>query len=98
MRLTLVQLDQTAGDVDRNLDRAESRIREAVDAGADLVALPELFSVGYGKFEAKASPFRASPERIAFWLPARCNLATGMKPTNSMQPPTVARTGFQRNL
>jgi hypothetical protein len=30
-------------------------------------------SVGYGKFEAKASPFRA-----------------GMKPTNSIQPPTMA--------
>jgi hypothetical protein len=28
---------------------------------------------GYGKFEAKASPFRA-----------------GMKPTNSIQPPTMA--------
>jgi len=81
MRLTLVQLDQTAGDVDRNLDRAESRIREAVDAGADLVALPELFSVGYGKFEAKASPFRA-----------------GMKPTNSIQPPSMVYTGFQHNL
>ncbi|RRJ30877.1 MFS transporter [Halocatena pleomorpha] len=35
----------------------------------------------YGKFEAKASPFRA-----------------GMKPTNSIQPPTMAETGFQRNL
>jgi hypothetical protein len=29
--------------------------------------------VDYGKFEAKASPFRA-----------------GMKPTNSIQPPTMA--------
>jgi predicted amidohydrolase len=54
MRLALVQLDQTAGDVDRNLDRAEARIREAVDAGADLVALPELFSVGYFAFERYA--------------------------------------------
>ncbi|RJX49898.1 hypothetical protein DP106_07255 [Halonotius pteroides] len=35
----------------------------------------------YGRFEAKASPFRA-----------------GMKPTNSIQPPTMAQTGFQRNL
>ena len=35
----------------------------------------------YGKFEMKASLFRA-----------------GMKPTNSIQPPTTAQTGFQRNL
>ena len=35
----------------------------------------------YGKYEAKASPFRA-----------------GMRPTNSMQPPAMAETGFQRNL
>ncbi|RLM56715.1 hypothetical protein DVK02_09500 [Halobellus sp. Atlit-31R] len=35
----------------------------------------------YGKFEAKASPFRM-----------------GMKPTNSIQPPTTAQTGFQRDL
>jgi hypothetical protein len=33
----------------------------------------EVDAVDYGKFEAKASPFRA-----------------GMKPTNSIQPPTVA--------
>jgi len=51
--------------------------------GADLAELwnRNRTKTYYGKFEAKASPFRA-----------------GMKPTNSIQPPTMARTGFQRNL
>jgi hypothetical protein len=34
---------------------------------------PPSMAADYGKFEAKASPFRA-----------------GMKPTNSIQPPTMA--------
>ncbi len=54
MKLTLAQLDQTAGDVDGNVDRAADAVAEAAAAGADLVALPELFTVGYFAFESYA--------------------------------------------
>ncbi len=33
--------------VDKNLQRAETGVREAADAGADILVLPELFALGY---------------------------------------------------
>ena len=54
MRLALAQLDQTPGDVDDNVARAERAVADAAARGADLVALPELFSVGYFAFESYA--------------------------------------------
>ena len=52
MRLALAQLDVAAGAVDANLDRAAAAIREAASEGTDLVALPELFDVGFFAFDA----------------------------------------------
>ncbi|MDH5020985.1 carbon-nitrogen family hydrolase [Halobacterium rubrum] len=52
MRLALAQLDVEAGAVDANLGRAEDAIREAAGRDADLVALPELFDVGFFAFDA----------------------------------------------
>ncbi|MFB6123745.1 MAG: carbon-nitrogen family hydrolase [Haloferacaceae archaeon] len=54
MKLALAQLDQTAGDVDGNLARAETAVADAADRGADLVVLPELFTVGYFAFDSYA--------------------------------------------
>ncbi|EJN60082.1 carbon-nitrogen family hydrolase [Halogranum rubrum] len=54
MILTLAQLDQTAGDVNGNLKRAERAVADAAERGADLVALPELFTVGYFAFDSYA--------------------------------------------
>jgi predicted amidohydrolase len=54
MILALAQLDQTAGDVAGNLRRAERAVADAAERGADLVALPELFTVGYFAFESYA--------------------------------------------
>ena len=54
MKLTLAQLDQTAGDVKRNLRRAEEAVVDAAERGADLVVLPELFTVGYFAFDSYA--------------------------------------------
>ncbi len=52
MNLALAQMRSDAGAVDRNLDRALDSIAAAAANGADLVALPELFSVGYFAFDA----------------------------------------------
>lgn len=54
MRLALAQLDQTAGDVEENVDRAATAVADAATRGADLVVLPELFTVGYFSFDTYA--------------------------------------------
>lgn len=51
MRVAIAQLEITGGDVAGNRDRARAAIEAAADAGADLVALPEMFTVGYFAFE-----------------------------------------------
>ena len=51
MRLALAQLDQTAGDVKGNVDRAATAVADAAARGADMVVLPELFTVGYFAFD-----------------------------------------------
>jgi len=64
----------SAGDLSTGGDGDEGGAPPAAWAAAWAVwAVRCNHSVGYGKFEAKASPFRA-----------------GMKPTNSIQPPTMA--------
>jgi predicted amidohydrolase len=52
VRLALAQLDIEGGAVETNRERAEEAVAEAADRGADLVALPEIFNVGYFSFDA----------------------------------------------
>src|SRR6266581_265494 len=47
MRLALAQIDPTVGDLEGNRDLILARVREAREAGADLVVLPELAVTGY---------------------------------------------------
>ena len=47
MRITLAQVDAALGDVDRNVDRAERAVADAVTDGSDLVVFPELHLTGY---------------------------------------------------
>ena len=54
MKVALAQLDQTAGDVTENVDRAAATVADAATRGADLVVLPELFTVGFFAFESYA--------------------------------------------
>jgi NAD+ synthase len=46
-RITLGQLDPVVGDIRGNADQARAAWRAGKDAGADLVALPEMFLAGY---------------------------------------------------
>ena len=52
MRLALAQLEIEAAAVEANCERAEAAIAEAASRGADLVALPEIFNVGYFAFDS----------------------------------------------
>ncbi len=51
IELALAQIAIESGDVDGNVDRATAAIARAASAGADIVALPELFNVGYFAFD-----------------------------------------------
>lgn len=46
-RLTIGQLNATVGDLDGNAARARDAWEQARDAGADMLALPEMFITGY---------------------------------------------------
>lgn len=46
MLVAAIQLEVSLGDVERNLAGTERLVREAAQAGAEIVALPEFFSTG----------------------------------------------------
>ncbi|AOW80303.1 apolipoprotein N-acyltransferase [Halodesulfurarchaeum formicicum] len=52
MKFGALQIEVKGGDPTGNLERAERAIETAVDRGADLLSLPELWSVGYFATEA----------------------------------------------
>jgi len=54
MRLALAQIEVEPAAVEANVDRAVAAIERAAADGADLVALPELFAVGYFAFDSYA--------------------------------------------
>jgi NAD+ synthase len=55
-RLTMAQLNPTVGDIKGNADQARKAWAEGKAAGADLVALPEMFLVGYQTQDLVAKP------------------------------------------
>ncbi|MFA8440506.1 NAD+ synthase [Yoonia sp.] len=55
-RLTMAQLNPTVGDIAGNADKARAAWTEGKAAGADLVALPEMFLVGYQTQDLIAKP------------------------------------------
>lgn len=59
MRLALAQLDIEPNQPATNRQRAVAAIQDAAAKGADLVALPEIFTVGYFSFDAYADAAEA---------------------------------------
>ncbi|MFO8126594.1 NAD+ synthase [Yoonia sp.] len=55
-RLTMAQLNPTVGDIAGNADLARAAWAEGKAAGADLVALPEMFLTGYQTQDLVAKP------------------------------------------
>ena len=72
-RLTLAQLDAVMGDIPGNADRAFAAWARGRDAGADMVALPEMFLVGYQPQDLVRKPaFVAHAGAVLRDLIARC--------------------------
>lgn len=72
-RLTLAQLDPTLGDLAGNRAKALAAHREGAAAGADFVALPEMFLVGYQPQDLVLKPaFRAHAAAELAGLAADC--------------------------
>ncbi len=59
MKLALAQLEITPKSPEKNRENAVEAIHSAAAAGADLVALPEIFTVGYFSFDAYADTAEA---------------------------------------
>ncbi len=66
-RLTLAQLNPTVGDLDGNAAKARAAWEEGKAAGADLVALTEMFITGYNAQDLVMKPafHRAAMEAVA---------------------------------
>ncbi len=55
-RITLGQMNPTVGDIDANAAKARAAWEAGRDAGADLVALPEMFITGYNAQDLVMKP------------------------------------------
>jgi len=55
-RLTLAQMNAVVGDIDGNIAQARAAWAEAKAAGADMLALPEMFATGYNTQDLVMKP------------------------------------------
>lgn len=72
-RLTMAQLNSTVGDIPGNAEKAFQAWEHGRDAGADMVALPEMFVTGYQTQDLVQRPaFYAEAMEMVETLAARC--------------------------
>ena len=72
-RITLAQLDPTVGDIPGNVAKARAAWETGRDAGADLVALPEMFVTGYNAQDLVRKPaFHTAAMQAVEALAADC--------------------------
>jgi predicted amidohydrolase len=68
LKIAAVQMRCTYGNIAANLAKAERFIREAAQAGAKLVVLPELFNTGYGYTLANYELIETRDGQTYHWL------------------------------
>ncbi|MDX8350780.1 NAD+ synthase [Cognatiyoonia sp. IB215182] len=72
-RITMAQLNPTVGDIAGNAEQARAAWAVGKEAGADLVALPEMFLVGYQTQDLVMKPaFVADAQKHLMQLAADC--------------------------
>ena len=62
LKVALLQMDPAGNDRQRNMDKAERFCRQAAALGADIALMPEMWNIGYTRFDAQKAGARE-----AFW-------------------------------
>ncbi len=65
LKVALLQMDPAGNDQRRNMDKAERFCRQAAARGADIALMPEMWNIGYTRFDPKKPGARE-----AFWAQA----------------------------
>lgn len=65
LKVALLQMDAAGNDQQRNMDKAERFCRQAAALGADIALMPEMWNIGYRRFDEKKAGARE-----AFWAQA----------------------------
>ena len=65
LKVALLQMDPAGNDQKRNMDKAEHFCRQAASLGADIALMPEMWNIGYTRFDADKAGTRE-----AFWSQA----------------------------
>jgi predicted amidohydrolase len=76
VRIACCQIDPTIGELAANTELIETNIRQAVQAGADVIVLPELATSGYmfaDADEARAAALTAADPAFTKWSAAAGN-------------------------
>lgn len=68
IKIGLIQFAFIPGDIDANIAQAEPLIKETADQGAQIVLLPELWSVGYGIDQALLSEPYVTNKTLNFMI------------------------------
>jgi NAD+ synthase len=111
-RLWLAQLNPTVGDLTANADAARAAWRAARDAGADMIAFPEMFLTGYQLQDLVKKPaFAMDVHRVMGELASSCAdgpaigiggpLPGGSKPFNAyyvLQDGEISATVLKHHL
>src|SRR5262245_13345351 len=73
VKIGIVQMQSAPLHLDENLSRAERLVSQAAGDGAELVVLPEMFSVGFSFSEELMGLAETLPEgETVRWLQERC--------------------------
>lgn len=68
IKIAVVQMDATPAPVDHRLERASKVVDSAVDAGAQLIVLPELFNIGYTYSEENYASAETESGMTVTWM------------------------------
>ena len=71
LRIAAVQMDATPAPTVDRLTRAAKMVAEAANAGAELVVLPECFSIGYVYIDSNYAAAESLDGLTVAWMKAR---------------------------
>ncbi|PRO67019.1 carbon-nitrogen family hydrolase [Alkalicoccus urumqiensis] len=101
LKTALIQMDVAFGDPEKNKEVVEKRTEEAVEAGADVVVLPEMWTTGYDFNYIASSPDEEASAAVTFLSELarklRVNLVAGSVPKTTSGETTNTLLVFNRH-